>query len=74
MRRGKRQEGMGGERRKKEGKGRGKGGRGLRRGPLRILAGGPECEVTPLSTTKFSVVNNVIYQLFLNNLKPLQKT
>jgi len=32
---------MGGERRKKEGEGRGKGGRGLRRGPLRILAGGP---------------------------------
>ena len=44
MRRGRREEGMGGERRKKEGEGetgRGKGGRGLRRGPLRILAGGP---------------------------------
>ena len=37
VRRGRRKEGMGGERRKKEGKG----GRGLRRGPLRILAGGP---------------------------------
>ena len=46
MRRGRREEGMGGERRKKEGEG-GEG-RGLRRGPLRILAGGPECEVTPL--------------------------
>ena len=50
-RRGSREEEMGGERRKKEGKGRGKGGRGPRRGPLRILAGGPECEVTPLPST-----------------------
>ena len=45
MRRGRREEGMAGERR---GKGEREGGRGLRRGPLRILAGGPECEVTPL--------------------------
>jgi len=43
VRRGRREEGMGWERRKKEGgRGRGKGGRGLRRGPLRILAGGAQ--------------------------------
>ena len=50
---GKEREKRGGDGRGKEekggGRGRGKGGRGLRRDPLRILAGGPECEVTPLS-------------------------
>ena len=40
---------MGGER-------RGKGGRGLRRGPLRILAGGPECEVTPLKILNLLII------------------
>jgi len=49
---GEEREKRGGDGRGKEekggGRGSGKGGRGLRRGPLRILAGGPECEVTPL--------------------------
>ena len=55
---GEEREKRGGDGRGKEEKGggrrRGKGGRGLRRGPLRILAGGPECEVTPLGVAYIS--------------------
>ena len=41
MRRGKREEGMGGERRKRRGKGERERRKGTEEGPLRILAGGP---------------------------------